>query len=48
MGENEKTMVQGCLSLIDLAGSERSSKSNLEGILLNESKYINLSLTYLE
>lgn len=36
------------LHLVDLAGSERISKSQVEGNLLNEAKYINLSLTYLE
>jgi kinesin family member 6/9 len=33
---------------VDLAGSERVSKSMVEGSLLNEAKFINLSLTYLE
>lgn len=33
---------------MDLAGSERISKSQVEGTLLNEAKHINLSLTYLE
>jgi kinesin family protein 6/9 len=36
------------LHLVDLAGSERISKSQVDGTLLNEAKYINLSLTYLE
>jgi kinesin family member 6/9 len=36
------------LHLVDLAGSERISRNQLEGNLLNETKYINLSLTYLE
>ena len=36
------------LHLVDLAGSERISKTQVEGNLLNEAKYINLSLTYLE
>jgi kinesin family member 6/9 len=34
--------------MVDLAGSERVSKTQVEGSLLNEAKYINLSLTYLE
>jgi kinesin family protein 6/9 len=34
--------------LVDLAGSERVSKTNHDGVLLNEAKYINLSLSYLE
>ena len=33
---------------MDLAGSERVSKSQAEGIVLTEAKSINLSLTYLE
>ena len=36
------------LHLVDLAGSERVSKTQVEGNLLQEAKYINLSLTYLE
>ena len=34
--------------MVDLAGSERVSKSNADGVLLNEAKHINLSLSYLE
>ncbi len=36
------------LNLVDLAGSERVYKSGLHGNILNESKYINLSLHFLE
>ncbi|KAF2881325.1 hypothetical protein ILUMI_24841, partial [Ignelater luminosus] len=36
------------LNLVDLAGSERIYKSNITGTTLNEAKYINLSLHYLE
>lgn len=36
------------LHLVDLAGSERVAKTNINGKMLQESKYINLSLTYLE
>jgi kinesin family protein 6/9 len=36
------------LHLVDLAGSERINKTQMEGSLVNETKYINLSLTYLE
>lgn len=36
------------LNLVDLAGSERVSKTGVEGVILNEAKYINLSLHYLE
>ncbi|KAB0799543.1 hypothetical protein PPYR_07423 [Photinus pyralis] len=36
------------LNLIDLAGSERVSKSNLSGATLREAKHINLSLHYLQ
>ena len=36
------------LHLVDLAGSERIGKTGVEGNLLSEAKYINLSLHYLE
>ena len=36
------------LHLVDLAGSERVAKTNINGKIFQESKYINLSLTYLE
>ena len=36
------------LHLVDLAGSERVGKTGLDGSLLVEAKYINLSLSYLE
>lgn len=36
------------LNLVDLAGSERVSKTGVEGVILNEAKFINLSLHYLE
>eukprot|EP00051_Salpingoeca_urceolata_P019212 m.277772 g.277772 ORF g.277772 m.277772 type:complete len:776 (+) comp19376_c0_seq1:294-2621(+) len=36
------------LHLVDLAGSERIKKSGVGGTLLQEAKYINLSLHYLE
>ena len=36
------------LHLVDLAGSERMSKTRINGKMFEESKYINLSLTYLE
>uniref|UniRef100_A0A7S1N5Q6 Kinesin-like protein n=1 Tax=Eutreptiella gymnastica TaxID=73025 RepID=A0A7S1N5Q6_9EUGL len=36
------------LHLVDLAGSERVGKTGVEGNLLSEAKYINLSLHYLE
>ncbi|XP_055361584.1 kinesin-like protein KIF6 isoform X2 [Betta splendens] len=36
------------LHLVDLAGSDRVSKTRLNGHLLTEAKYINLSLHYLE
>ncbi|VDP16496.1 unnamed protein product [Schistosoma margrebowiei] len=36
------------LHLVDLAGSERVYKCGLDGTLLTEAKYINLSLHYLE
>ncbi|KAF7261631.1 hypothetical protein EG68_01181 [Paragonimus skrjabini miyazakii] len=36
------------LHLVDLAGSERVYKSGIDGTILTEAKYINLSLHYLE
>ena len=36
------------LHLVDLAGSERVYKRNHQGTIVEEAKYINLSLTYLE
>ncbi|XP_077587779.1 kinesin-like protein KIF6 [Stigmatopora nigra] len=42
------TWVRSKLHLVDLAGSDRVGKSGLDGHLLTEAKYINLSLHYLE
>ncbi|XP_057716165.1 kinesin-like protein KIF6 isoform X2 [Corythoichthys intestinalis] len=42
------TVVRSKLHLVDLAGSDRVSKTGLNGHLLTEAKYINLSLHYLE
>ncbi|KAL3320682.1 Kinesin- protein 6 [Cichlidogyrus casuarinus] len=36
------------LNLVDLAGSERAYKTRIDGALLQETKYINLSLHFLE
>jgi len=36
------------LHLVDLAGSERVYKKNIDGQIVEEAKYINLSLSYLE
>ena len=36
------------LNLVDLAGSERVSKTGSDGRILQEAKYINLSLHHLE
>ena len=36
------------LHLVDLAGSERVKKTGIEGKVLSEAKYINLSLHFLE
>lgn len=42
------TLRRSKLHLVDLAGSERVAKSGVNGLLLTEAKYINLSLHYLE
>ncbi|XP_054894080.1 kinesin-like protein KIF6 isoform X2 [Poeciliopsis prolifica] len=42
------TLCRSKLHLVDLAGSDRVSKTGLDGQLLTEAKYINLSLHYLE
>ncbi|KAI9540988.1 hypothetical protein NQZ68_035275 [Dissostichus eleginoides] len=42
------TVRRSKLHLVDLAGSDRVSKTGLSGQLLTEAKYINLSLHYLE
>ncbi|KAM9355024.1 kinesin-like protein KIF6 [Pholidichthys leucotaenia] len=42
------TLRHSKLHLVDLAGSDRVSKTGLRGQLLTEAKYINLSLHYLE
>ncbi|XP_043997846.1 kinesin-like protein KIF6 isoform X2 [Gambusia affinis] len=42
------TLRRSKLHLVDLAGSDRVSKTGLHGQLLTEAKYINLSLHYLE
>jgi len=48
-GENKMTgeCFSGKLNLIDLAGSERINKSEVEGIALKEAQNINKSLSYL-
>ncbi|XP_051502173.1 kinesin-like protein KIF6 isoform X2 [Myxocyprinus asiaticus] len=42
------TLRHSKLHLVDLAGSERVGKTGVEGQILTEAKYINLSLHYLE
>ncbi|KAJ1515875.1 hypothetical protein HMI56_007148 [Coelomomyces lativittatus] len=42
------TQLRSKLHLVDLAGSERVAKTKLDGHLLKEAKFINLSLHYLE
>jgi len=42
------TIRRSKLHLVDLAGSERVAKTNSSGSVLNEAKYINTSLFFLE
>ncbi|KAK7483515.1 hypothetical protein BaRGS_00025189 [Batillaria attramentaria] len=42
------TIRRAKLHLVDLAGSERVGKTGVNGVLLTEAKYINLSLHFLE
>ena len=42
------TVAKSTLNLVDLAGSERVGRTGIDGTLLKEAKYINLSLHYLE
>ncbi|CAK9878780.1 unnamed protein product [Sphagnum jensenii] len=44
----EDTIRRSKLNLVDLAGSERVWKSGVDGQILREAKYINLSLHFLE
>lgn len=44
----EDTVRKSKLHLVDLAGSERVWKKGIDGQILKEAKYINLSLHYLE
>uniref|UniRef100_A0A671UE48 Kinesin family member 6 n=1 Tax=Sparus aurata TaxID=8175 RepID=A0A671UE48_SPAAU len=46
--QGSATLRRSKLHLVDLAGSDRVSKTGLNGQLLTEAKYINLSLHYLE
>ncbi|KAJ3017417.1 Kinesin- protein 6 [Thoreauomyces humboldtii] len=46
--EGEDTIRKSKLHLVDLAGSERVGRTGINGTLLKEAKYINLSLHYLE
>ncbi|CAG8543571.1 1249_t:CDS:2, partial [Acaulospora morrowiae] len=48
INENLKEQRVGSLNLIDLAGSERLSKSESKGDQLQEAKYINSSLSHLK
>ena len=44
----EETVRRSKLNLVDLAGSERSGKTGIEGSVFRESRFINVSLLYLE
>ncbi|KAI8819646.1 P-loop containing nucleoside triphosphate hydrolase protein [Fimicolochytrium jonesii] len=46
--EGDATIRRSKLHLVDLAGSERVARTGINGTLLKEAKYINLSLHYLE
>lgn len=46
--ESSEKVIVSKLNLVDLAGSERVGKTNSTGMLLNEAKSINKSLTFLE
>ncbi|KAI8924527.1 P-loop containing nucleoside triphosphate hydrolase protein [Entophlyctis helioformis] len=45
---SEDVIRRSKLHLVDLAGSERVARTGIDGTLLKEAKYINLSLHYLE
>eukprot|EP00842_Homolaphlyctis_polyrhiza_P004252 jgi/Hompol1/4828/HPOL_003988-RA len=45
---DEDVIRRSKLHLVDLAGSERVGRTGIDGTLLKEAKYINLSLHYLE
>ena len=45
---NGDVVCKSKLHFVDLAGSERTHKTKAEGSVLNEAKYINTSLHYLE
>ena len=44
----EETVRRSKLNLVDLAGSERSGKTGIEGSVFRESRFINVSLLFLE
>ena len=46
LGSDVKTVSKLCL--VDLAGSERVGKTGVDGLLLKEARYINVSLHFLE
>jgi len=46
--ESTEKIVASKLHLVDLAGSERLKKTATSGVQLNEARYINKSLTFLE
>jgi hypothetical protein len=46
--KNSEVSFVSKLHLVDLMGTERISKTQVEGSTLNEAKHINLSLTHLE
>ena len=45
---NSDIMRTSKINLVDLAGSERMKANNYDQSIINETKYINLSLTFLE
>ena len=46
--EQSEKVITSKLHLVDLAGNERTKKTNAEGLAMKEAAYINRSLSFLE